>query len=120
MDDSQRLPWRNRLPAAGTLDEDALFVVDLVGDKDDSTAQIALTERTSATIRRHIWHGEGESPGACDIPRDSICRCGESGLKDMETTVKVKTLSVPEHEPIVRPVDCHSREERTEPFNESA
>jgi len=51
---------------------------------------------------------------------DSICRCGESGLKDMGTAVNVKTLNVPEHELIVRPSDCHSREERTEPFNESA
>ena len=119
MDNSRRSSRCNRLFAAGTLDEDAPLVVNLVGDKDGSTAQIAFTERAPATIRRHIWHGEGESPGACDIPRDSICRCGESGLKDMGTAVKVKTLNVPEHEPIVRPVDCHSREEQTEPFNES-
>ena len=73
MDDSQRLPWRNRPLAAGTLDEDALLVVHLVGDEHNPTAQIALTERVSTTIGYRIGHGggKGESPGACDIPRDS-------------------------------------------------
>ena len=119
MDNSRRSSRCNRLFAAGTLDEDAPLVVNLVGDKDGSTAQIAFTERAPATIRRHIWHGEGESPGACDIPRDSICRCGESEIKDIGTAVKVNTLNVPEDEFIVRPFNCHSREERPEPFKQT-
>jgi len=56
MDDSQRLPWRNRPLAAGTLDERALLVVPLVGNENGSTAQIALTERAPAAIRYRIRH----------------------------------------------------------------
>ena len=54
--DSRQLLWGDRLFAVGTLDEDAPLVVDLVGDENGSTAQVAVAERAPATIRRHIWY----------------------------------------------------------------
>ena len=54
--DSRQLLWGGRLFAVRTLDEDAPLVVDLVGDENGSTAQVAVTERTPATVRRCIWH----------------------------------------------------------------
>ena len=89
--DSQRLLWGDRLFAVGTLNEDALLVVDLVGDENGSTAQVAVTERTPATVRRHIWHRGRESPGACDRPRDSTSCYDTLQIKAEGTGVKVST-----------------------------
>jgi len=89
--DSRQLLWGGRLFAVRTLDEDAPLVVDLVGDENGPTTQVAVAERAPATIRRHIWHREGESPRACDRPRDSTSCYDTLRIKAEGTGVKVSS-----------------------------
>ena len=91
MDNPRRSSRCDRLLTGRTLDEHAPLIVYFVGDEDDSTAQIALTERVSTTIGYRIGHGggKGESPGACDIPRDSTLGYAAVQLKAEGTGVKV-------------------------------
>ena len=71
---SRRLLWGDRLFAVGTLDEDAPLVVNLVGDENGSTAQVAVTERAPTTIRRHIWHrGRGNHLERVTDPGIPLC-----------------------------------------------